>query len=275
MLIVQEKEGKGRSFEALALSWVTADRLWEGGFTSDNIRPIWLMFTASDEQIRAFSANLITGRKADIYGLSETVSTWSRRKPERLELLKSSGYQLTAQKLGNGSTIMTAFLPDLFRLDPGMVDPEGINFCILPSKEWLGRQTVDSITPVRHMLQLDPKCDLEIILSLVTLSYLFAAYLDRRTRCPLINDPRFYLQLLCACLEVGLATLSGAKPYSNSTWGRHSMFKFEEYNTEAVGLLPGLAFKASHADLEKVLSDQTALYFELLDTVDVKRAANG
>lgn len=270
-LIIEPKtEGKGRSFEALALAWVTADTLWPGGNNGNSIRPVWLMFAGSPEQLRAFSANLISGRKAQVLDLN---SSRYEKHPPQMELLKSAGYALSSQRT-SGSTVITAYLPDLFLIDPGMVDPAGIQFCLLPSQEWVDSQVWNVDRAVEHVSKLEYNCTEEALQILAPISGLFAVYLDRRTRCPLIKDERFYLQLLCACLDRGLASLSSEATYS--TWGRTSSLGFKEFHTETVGLLPGIACRASHADMEQLLAEQAKLFFQLENTpISCKKVANG
>lgn len=271
-LVIHPKnpDGKGRSFQALCLATVEADALWPGGLTqTDDVRPVWAAFAGTENELRPFMANLILGRKAEY--ISQT--GYHRRKTKGVELLKTAGYQQAWQRETEGC-IATAFLPDLFRLDPGMVDPEGASFVVLPTREWFAKQTIDVNPIVEYGVALSKVYGYPVnegqLITLAPIAYLFCAYLDRRTRCPLLADGRFYLQVLLACLDRGLASWSVDEDktyysyYQNrSKFGQHSRFGFREYNTEALGLLPGLAFQASHDTLEALLAEEVSKFFGL------------
>lgn len=250
------KNKKGRSFRATLLAYVTADKLWPGGSTdTDTIRPIWMMFAGTSNELRPFVANLQMGRRAELKN-----NSYSRRAGDRFEALKSAGYQFAWQHTTLGS-LATAFLPDLFRLDPGMVDPEGVSFCILPAKDWLkpGKAMFE------HLIRLGADPSQPELSLVVELAPLFIAYLDRRTRCPLIPDRRFYAQVLYSSLAKGLASLNTADRYSygNYPWGQHRRLGYSEFDTESVGLSKGLAFQSSHENLEVFLAEQVKIYEEI------------
>lgn len=262
--IEPQKEGKGRSFSAVCLATIEADRLWPGGdAVTDNNRPVWAMFTGTDNEVRPFVANLLLGRKAE-FEKDNAYRYTTRKRGERLEILRSAGYQITYQREAEG-TIATVFLPDLFRLDPGMVDVDGARFIVLPSREWALAQKVDVAPIVQHGRSLGYPIEEEALASLTPMAFLFAAYLDRRTRCPLLSDGRFYLQLLLACLHNGLASWSNAKDryYRETEFGKHADMLFFEKDTADVGLLPGIAFNAAHEAIEEVLASEVDRFFKL------------
>lgn len=221
---------KGRSFTARCVALVRDDRLWASG-NSDNVRPIWAQFVSSDAEMRPFATNLMLGRKLESAG--------SRRSGSRIECIKSAGYQLAWQREPEG-TILTVYLPDLFRLDPGMVDPAGARFVLLTPRWWLEAQTVASAEDARASL--------------------FAAMLDRRTRCPLPADVAFYRRLLAAALDQGLAQTPGDRSVNYS----HA---FAAEGLEQAGLDPdgAVAFRATHEVLESFLAEQCSLYFAEAD----------
>jgi len=261
VLITPQKEGKGRSFGAVLLASVEADLLWAGGQSvSENIRPVWAMFAGSDQSLRAFMANLTTGHKAKC-----VASSYRSRNADQIELLRSAGYQVAWQREAEGS-IATVFLPELFQLDPGMVDPEGVRFVLLPTQEWYEAQTVaDTHSMVRHVRRVGYDLPVAQVATWVPLSFLFAAYLDRRTRCPLIADGRFYLQLMVACLQQGLASFSTVpdRVYHDAGFGHHPKNLFHEVGTLDVGLHPGLAFNSDHLTLEALLAREVERYFSV------------
>lgn len=261
------KESKGRVFRALHLAHLTADALWEGGMTdTDAIRPVWLMIGGSETEIRPFVTNLMLGKKAEMVGRF-------RNETKRFELLKSAGYQYIWQRIPEKGpdgridvrAIVTAYLPDLFRMDLGMVDPEGVNFCLLPTNEWIDRSTMDAGPPVVHVRKAYGKVGIPIsdddLRRLLPTAVLFCSFLDRRTRCPLIADPCFYLQLFCSALAQGIA--GWTREDAHGQWGKHARFYMNEVGIADVRLGLGVACKAGHDELETFLAEQVKVYFEV------------
>lgn len=271
--------GKGRTFRATLLASVTADALWAAGATdTDWQRPVFAVFAGSEGELRPFAANLLLGRRV------LTDKQTYRRKG--LEFLKSARYRQAWQREAEGS-IVTVFLPELFLLDPGMVDPVEAKFVLLPSARWAEEQKLKTAEIVRYargfplIKRLNTPLvnrweiprdgfvepfSAERLASMVPTAYLFAAYLDRRTRAPIPADGRFYLQLMLACLEAGLASWASSfssYSYSNDrkfgVWGKD----FEEDGCADAGLLPGVAFKATHEALEALLAEEIATFFAL------------
>lgn len=270
---------KGRTFTANLLGYVTADQLWEAGRTStDVLRPVWLCYAASEGEVRSFTANMRLGRKAIISATSEPNAYRGRSRDGRaVELLRSGDYEYSMQRHPEG-VIVTAYMPEVFLLDPGMVDPAGINFVILPSEEWRVQQDIDVAGAVRHLQKigyLSTKKETtyydqplyptpELAAQLVPLAPLFAAYLDRRTRAPLIKDLRFHMQLLVSVLRTPIASLSTEDSYSHRgrEFGQHSRVGFYEEGTQTLGLLPGMAVAANHLQIEQILADEVSVYLK-------------
>lgn len=225
--IIQPETGKkGRSFSAKCTALVVADTLWSSG-SGDTIRPIWAQFVGTDSELRPFATNLKLGRKA------EPSNGHKHSNAERLEFIKSAQYQVAWQREAEGS-IVTLFHPDLFRLDPGMVDPEGAKFVMLVPYWWNDAQTLD-VEDARASL--------------------FAAYLDRRTRCPLVADVAFYRRLLAAALDEGFAHSPGDRKieYARGT--------FQASGLDDAGLDSAISFSAPHDRLEEFLAEQVSEHF--------------
>jgi hypothetical protein len=266
--IATQDGGKGRTFRAVCLATVEADTLWEGGLTdTEDMRPVWASFVSSEAQLKPFAVNLLSGRKANFV---KDTNGYQRRKDEKLNVLRSAGYQSVWQRELEGSSL-TLFLPDLFQMDPGMVDPKGAAFVVMPTQEWANSQQIEVGPIARHVYKLlpdglktgDDAISMETLASLVPMAFLFCTYLDRRTRCPLVSDGRFYLQLLISCLGDGLASWpnGNAHAYYTQPFGLHNK-GFYSYGVEEVGLVKPIAFKASHTDIETMLARQVALFFE-------------
>jgi len=246
-LVIQPKvEGKGRSFSAMMLTHVIAESLWPSG--NDAKRPVFMSFVGTDNELRPFVANLRLGRKAEA----------GYRGREKFEVLKSAGFQCAWQRTPKGTRV-DIFAPELFALDPGMVDPAGVKFIILPARTWLKPLDV----PVPECVPEDREEDVR------ALAALFIAYLDRRTRCPLVPDPRFWVQVLANALDQGLASFSRTDSWAR-TWGTGGAFR--EVNTEVAGFGPGLLFHSSHETLETFLAEQVRIFFAA-DEAPSSRAA--
>jgi hypothetical protein len=262
MVIAPKPGKKGRSFTAVLLASVEADLLWSGGMTdTDNQRPVWAMFGGSENELRAFMANLMSGRIA-VFPKS---NGYSRSRDECVEILRSAGYRIVWQREAEGA-LATIYLPDLFQIDPGLVDPEGIKFILLPTQAWVDEQRIDPYPLISHAQRSYDLPD-EQLASWVSIAHLFIAYLDRRTRCPLVADGRFFLQLMLACLRDGLASFTTDDThyyYRNEKigFGIHPQARYYEKNTSKVGLSPGLVFSASHERFEKLLAEEVSLYFQ-------------
>ncbi len=268
LVIAPEKEGqKGRAFSALYMASVQADSLWSGGqATTDNLRPVWLLVATTDDQVRPFMANLRLGRKA---AFVSDRSAMIKRDVGRVELLKSARYRVETQRTPHGTAAL-AFLPELFALDPGMVDPEGLSFCMLLAQKDVDEQVKgwDVDGAMAHLGRIKfhrLASQREQIARLLPLAPSFAAYVDRRTRCPLIKDTRFYAQLMVRCLDLGFASLSAhiapSYGYGTETWGVNKRMSFQTEDVEKLGYAPGMAFNASHEAFEGMLADCASEFF--------------
>ncbi len=248
-----ERSGpKGRSFEAHLLA-AAVGNYFEGS-SCEWLRPVWAMFAASEHELRPFVANLRLGKKARTAG--DDVH-------ERIEFMRSVGYTATWQRTSAGS-IVSLFHPDVVRLDPGMVDG-AIQFVMLVPETYCASQKIERAEDaVRYCSRFDavPLTE-DDLTALVPVACLFAAYLDRRTRCPLIPDPRFHLQLLIAALGADMATRAGddLRQYRSGSWGfgRHA---FNAVGLERVGISHAIGFNSTQENFESFLSHHTSLFLK-------------
>lgn len=276
MLLTVEsgKEGKTRSFSVELLAYATADSLWAGGQTDTRaVRPVWALLAGTEAPMQAFLANIRMGKKA----VSNNVT---------FEWLKTAGYQFHTQRTDVG-TIVSVYLPDLFRADPGMVDPSGVSFVALPTKEWLDEQSkhLDFKAALKHVNALFTAPDLGIdtyrswnepapdtakqieerVKEWLPLSTLFCLFLDRRTRAPIIPDVRFQLQVMIAAIQERCAFLSDSSTHASRNWG-HSRNAYTVVSDTSMdtGYRGGIACRSSHETIERILAAQTERYFSIV-----------
>lgn len=227
--VSSDNSKKGRSFRAEMMAVVRFDSLVDE--KSRNVfRPLFAVFGASHGEASAFIANVRTGREVKIS--SHT----------RCEFLRSLGYATITQRTTEG-VIYTVYLPQLFRHDPGMVDEHGIRFVLLPTREQLGLPANnDADFGLYEKEEWAKKHERRY-------ATLFASFLDRRTRAPILCDPAFQAQLLRACIAEGLAI-----------WPRDSHSHSEE-GCLSLGFGLPLMFRAKHARFEQLLTEQTQAFF--------------
>jgi len=279
--IIETDTGKkGRSFRATAVALATADGLWSPG--GSTIRPVYATFAGTEQELKSFVANLRAGKKA------EKASNYRRGSDkERLEFLRTVKYHVAWQREAEGA-LVTVYHPELFSMDPGLIDPEGVRFCLFVPADWAAAQQLDRQSPVEHVTRLplalhdyqresrDRLLTREFLEALVPTAYLFAVYLDRRTRCPLVADGRFYLQLLVAALDKGLASFPGSDLVYHRSYHRGWGYqegrgfdlefgeRFRDALLEYIGLRHAIAFSASHPVFEAFLAEQVTTFFAAL-----------
>lgn len=263
-----DDKAKGRSFTATLFAWVEADGLWEGGSANTEVRrPIYAVLGCSEGATAPIKANLRLGRRCEVDD-GDAGNKYSREKAERWEFLKSGGYRFDEQRhVDIGCNALEIKMPSLLRIDgEGMVAKEGAAFVVLPTVDWTLAQRLDDGAVVRYLRSVGckvPDADLARYLPAMAASgALFAAYLDRRTRCPLPADVRLHAQITVAAITDGLAGINAKVPsFSRETpWGYSRGVGYYEEGTERVGLLPGIAFRASHEVLEPFLAREVQRY---------------
>ncbi len=285
---------KSRSFSAIKLAHVCAGMLWEGGeVKSDTIRPVWMLLTGTDTELRPFLANFRMGRQA---ALATNESHHSRKKPVRFELLKSAGYSFSSRRIaspdGTTSEVVTATLDEVLALDPGMVDPAGCCFLALPPAWWVVEQRArlradrvrceQIVTHARALAlhrvdgPLLPKgvaFTPDELLDLAPIAAYVLAYIDRRTRRPLLMGLDFAVQLYLAGLRDGVLSFSATAESARNSyrtptsktdrwlWARHQWAEsFVEEDTGSVGLLPGVVGWTTHEQLDRLLAAEVLRY---------------
>lgn len=263
IVVENETTGKGRIFEGTLVGYITCGQLWPQA--SDNIRPVMAVVACTEAQSRPFIANLQTGRKAKKGAVGA-------KGGEVVELLKSAGYVYAPQRF-DGLVVTTAYLPSFFTMDPGMVDPAGIEFILAPPEVWCeehrGTLPVQAMTDhvVRtrkadKRLQNKKTVSAEVLASLAPVASLAMAYLDRRTRAPLLQDPRFHLQLLAAMVDAEMVHFPSEERDWGDDWGVASKRWFYVHKPGQMKLGICLAAKTTHTRFQEVLGEQVRLYYK-------------
>lgn len=256
---------KGRSFDVSLLSYVNVG--WWGGGTRDVTRPAWMVYVGSEDQVRPFTANAQTGRKIQV----TEKNPGSLYKGATFEFLKSAGHVFVPQKLGDGMTAVTVYHPSFFRLDPGMVDPSGIEFLVMPSAQWIQShhtkfQNEDEILAHLHKMGVKNAPAGYNLRDMIPLASLFCGYLDRRTRTPLVADPRFQVQLLIRCFTAQAAFFANTdRGYSYDTkWGIASKDVLMAHNQGLANILFVLGFKCDHDSFASLVAEEVTRYFQTI-----------
>ena len=220
---------KSRRFQASLLTYLTCDPVWDLGQAGKAQRPIWITYAASHEMCRAFTANLRGGRKAKVSGCGDV-----------LEVPKSAPHRWLSERAADGVTVTTAYLANVFELDPGEPQ-ERLAFILMPPCRWLEHQADALAAEFR-----DDAKD-------VARAALFAAFLDRRSPLPLIHDLRFQLQLYRAALE---------EPWTQAPRAeRHGRGALWISSSDVCGLDAPRLVTVSYSTFETFLKAQTACYF--------------
>lgn len=256
-------EGKGRSFCGVLLSYIEADAWWASGSAKDVIRPVWAAFAASEGESRPFVANLRLGRLA---------RPNAKTKSGAIELMRSADYEFLTQKL-DGVVATTVYLPELFAHDPGMVDPTGIKFIIAIPEAWEAEHAAavnpaDAAAATLHVARLRyaGAPDRAGLAALIPAATLFNSFLDRRTRCPLIPDLRFQLQIFIAALTEGVAQFPSDSDnryrWSEQEWGSKGQFKLQATGLAEARIARVVGMNCPHERLEKFLAANAKAYFD-------------
>jgi hypothetical protein len=289
---------KTRQFRAQYLAHIVANDWWSGGQAiTETTRPVWLMLAGTERAIRPVIANLQTGHRAMLRRYHDSLG-YDTASVAHLELLKSAGYRMLWQRLVGGPdgplATVTAYLPELFVLDPGLIDPAGVQFVALTPQWWAQQQLAQlrADTPAWHAIQkhiealarmgpLVPRGQadsVDALLDHVAQAVHSVTFIERRTTRPLPPTPAFALQLFLAGLQREILTVAaptepGQRAPSRSptdppdptdrwAWARHlEIGAFAECQTATVGLAPPVGCRCTHATLDAFLAAEVERYF--------------
>lgn len=223
---------KSRQFRAYLLGVVEADALWDRG-SGDTHRPIWMAYAASRGMSKPFTANARCGRRIQPDNHSRISDCY--------DFAKSSPHRWSTQDAGDGVLITTAYLPELFHLDP-VIPPETVTFVSMPPRWWVEREA----EKLREVLGADAED--------AARAGLLAAYLDRRVGLPIPPDLRFQLQLYRALAASDLRIKRRTSEYHRD--GIHA------FGLKECGLEEPIAVDATHDAIAAFITTQVRLYFE-------------
>jgi hypothetical protein len=253
--IVRRGGIKGHAFRATLFAYAHADGLWDSGAKYDNvIKPVWMILGCSEHEAAAVKMNLQLGRPA-------LLATEERHRGTiytKFELPKSAKHVIRREVFEEG-VVLKCYLPDLFKRDPGAVMSSTAKFILLADRALCEASSLPVGAAVRHVRAVGYSWPGEVLARLAPVAPLFLAALNRRTRCPLLPDAAFALQVLVGALERGFATTDKAVkgPWEGGRFG------YAETRVEHVNALPGVAFKAQKPELEPFLADQVARYLRV------------
>jgi hypothetical protein len=229
-LTLERSTGKGRAkktrtFSVRLLGYLKANILWDSG-VGDEVRPAWIAYLGTESESQAFTSNFRGAHKAET---ERNTFKIPRRAPHRW----------TTQQVPGG-LITTAYLPELFHLEPAFPAPARVNFIFAPPKWWLDHQ--------EQSLEATYGDDARE----VARAALFAAYLDRRTPLPVLGDLDFHVELYRAARQTPWVQ----EPASSSS----SIHCLYAVGAEACGFDELLAVSARQETVTEFLIDQTSCF---------------
>ena len=223
VIVVGKDGGKQESFRCTHLGHVKWSAVLSNPTRNGPDRPIWLSLAASPQEMRAVEANLRMGRTLKV-------------DHRTLELLKTAPYVWSRQSAPN-TTVLTVYLPDIFRLDPGQVDASGVQFYVLPPKSWCDDYSAkhrDAIARAVASVTSDPEYT-ERLTDLAPRAVWMLNMINSRTRCPVIREIAFALRVYRAASV--------------------SMMLDHGGDVGCLGMADGFGFRASHAGIGVLLAE--------------------
>lgn len=255
---------RGRSFSGTVFACATATGLVDLGQNGDAIRPVMLMVATSPGEARALTENLRAGHKARLHG----PRTSSKGTP--IELLRSAGYAFPPPQIAGKQVVITAYLPNLFRFHPGIVD-DPAKVVLMPALADLDALYAPEDVPAvaAHLRALGLAQEAEAVEGdprRIGMAVMLSRYLGQRCEYPIPFEPTFAVQLYHA-LKSGSAPVAAESAdlfghYYESGAGETARRKigFRSYVAPGLALHSGVAVLADQARLEKVLAGGTLAF---------------
>jgi hypothetical protein len=270
---------KTRSFSAIPLCYLASpDYYGSTNSKNENIRPMFLMYGGSEAQVRAFTANLRTGRVAEIREKNGHYTNVEGK----IEILKRAGYRWITQKVagvnganGEVTTIMTAYLPEFFSLEPALIDPDICKFMCLTPQWWIERELevlrrdkklIRELSDYIQIADWPTKYNMSAdeLIGLVPQACYYFAYLSARTKVALPGAITFQLQVYLAALKTGVGRLfqAGNEDVSSSWQWAYTLKgrNHKAHGLEKVGLPQAVITCSSQEALNQFLDQECAAY---------------
>lgn len=247
--VTDENSKKGRSFSFDMTAFIKSSLIPDGSSTT---RPTWAVLGLPESVANAIRANLLTGRRFETAG----------RSPTRFEFLKSQKWAWESQRHAEG-VLATIYAPQHLAPDPGFVDPESVSALVVADHGWVGqwqaerkpedvhrtRQLIEAVEALPDGPRLrnwygPSNLTLDVLLDVAPL---VTAYLDRRTRVPLIQDLPYQVLLL--------SLLSG----------QGSLRVPSSSGLDDVGIYGAFECSLSQGTFERTAAEAAALYYRRYD----------
>lgn len=229
----RHRYAKSREFTAYLIGHVMADPLWDKAFQGRGRRPVFIAYATTRGTARPFTANLRSGERVQ-WGHGPAAENC-------LDLPKGSPHRWVSQEVGPDAVVTTAYLRDIFQIDP-TCPPARVAFISMPPSEWVDREA----EKVRAAFGDDARDAVK--------GALLAAYIDRRTALPILKDLRFQHRLYRSLLGSPLALRK-----IENRWDREGIC-FE--GMERCGLEEPVAINASHDDIAALLKAEVRKFYE-------------
>lgn len=245
-----KKTKKSRTFRVHLLGYLTSPPGFPAlpGDSEKHDLPVWIAYTGSDAEVQAFTANFRVGRAAEIEEKGRPKH--HRSVKNHLLVAKSAGHKWQIRRFDD-ATVALGYVPELFHLEPPPPSPDATHhdwiFC--PPGWWLDKAIAG--LEERHGAQAP----------LFARATYFAAYLDRRSRLPILRDPEFHVRLYEAA--------------KHERWTS----SLPDFSDETAVLIDDLGFATllgvhvTPKDLDEFLRRETESYAEHLRSLEPAEAA--
>lgn len=230
---------KGRSFEGRMLGYVECNSFLRKSLHGV-ITPLWAVIATTQDMARMLAYNLRGGYDAHMGD-----------KP--LCFPEKERYEMAFQQVGQpgedeASTLINIYQPTAFETDPGAVTSDSCDFCCLIGKAQASAAAWDREAIRKHLKGFNMELD-DVMLDLLPW---FAMSLERRSRFPMINDLKFYAQMMYA---VSIHNGMGLTDRNLTT-----EITCKASGLERLGMLPALFMSMSHEELGEICSGQVSLF---------------
>ena len=173
-----DPDHRGRSFTAACLGWVAAPILAKVAGRAQ--APVFLALAGPVTTLKPFVANLL-------HGDERAVHKSGRSAQHILRLGKGQALRHRWHRDGQQSLVLAWHPAFELEPDPARMHADMLTFVTMPRRDWIERQA-ERFSDAKNPL-------------LCARASYFCAFLSRRTRLPIANDPGFHLHLFDSALD--------------------------------------------------------------------------